>query len=245
MGEVGEIIRKVAAGIAVSVGSSPAAAQARLKGKELALGRADKAVETRTAELSGMRELFARAQQTLGEAIEDGVDTTTASRTMAQLESRVKEAETFLAVTLQRQAEAKAAFKNAELLASVEAELFDIGRLKFDVMPRFDAWLKEGERLVREEVSPALNAARISASVDTSWLTDVQLGVKMSVLKAVAVLVPEGRGYIRILGTRTLSDLVIDPGFVKARRNDPRTKPKGPYQGVITSKNWTPGAMQP
>lgn len=164
---------------------------------------------------------------------------------MVEAEGRVKQLETVLAVALHRQSEAETALHNAEQLASTEAELFDVGRLKYGVMPKFDNLLKEMERLVREEVSPALNAARISATVDTSWVTDVQLAVKMSVLKAVAVLVPEGRGYTRILGTKTLADLVIDPAFVRARRSDPRTKPKGPYQGVITSKNWTAGNMNP
>lgn len=202
---------------AMGLDLTPAAAKAALTGKQLARGRTKSRVDQLRADLDAAENAFAEEERIQGEREVEGLDVNL--NKLNPLKERCEQVRRGLNVAIQKDEAAQRDLHNAEQLASVSSEVFDIGVLKYTVMPKLDNLLTEMERLLREEVGPALDAARVSATVDTAWITAVQLALKAHVRRASAVLSPGVRGFDAYLGTKTLADRVIDPAFVKARRN--------------------------
>ena len=197
-----------------------AKAEATVKGKQLALGRAKKTIEARTAELTQARERLSAAQQALGEAIDTGTDPSTASQMMMEAEQLVKQQESALAVAQQRCEAAQRELKNAEGMARAEQEEAALARLKYQVAPKLDGIMAELEKVIEKELKPAMDDARVAsgAGAGLNFMVNMTQGLEMFVARAISSIAPKGRAYIPLLGDRVFADLVPDPTTVRARR---------------------------
>ena len=195
-------------------------AEAMVKGRQLALGRAKKTIEARTAELTKAKERFSVAQQALGEAIDAGTDPSTTTRAMMEAEQLVKQQESALAVAQQRCEAAQRELKNAEGMARAEQEEAALARLKYQVAPKLDGIMAELEKVIEKELKPAMDDARVAsgAGAGLNFMVNMTQGLEMFVARAISSIAPKGRAYIPLLGDRVFADLVPDPTTVRARR---------------------------
>jgi len=97
-------------------------AEACMYGQREALERAYKAYETKTAELTQARSHLVALGREEGQKEADGEDALDTTQAVQAAAITVKRLESAVAVLLQRTQEAEVALKNAQLLATVEAE---------------------------------------------------------------------------------------------------------------------------
>jgi hypothetical protein len=189
------------------------AAEATVKGRQLALGRAKKTVELRTTVLADTRNRLAMAKQTLGEVIDDdGLDSSVANKAMVETANQVIQMESALAVARQRAGQAEMDLRTAESLLVVETQRQAIVALKLQIAPKAEQLLRELEQFVEEELVPALNSARVAYGQGTqsSFVTDLSLTWEHYVLKACRTLVKRGFVSMRLLGGQTFTSRIPD-----------------------------------
>lgn len=189
-------------------------------GKKMTLARAEKVLQRSEEELTEARQSFATAQQTQGEVLADGGDSTAATKAVIKAEQAMKQKESVVAVCRQRVESAKAALvesEREEKLESEERALLDLKR----VCERMDATLAALENQINQELVPCIEVAKtasMSNDASVSYLVDLTQGLELHVLKACRSIISRGKAYMPLLGDRHYSDIVPNISTVRARK---------------------------
>lgn len=174
----------------------PSLARDRMKGAQLALGRARRVVELRRAALADARKKFAQAQQALDEVVNVGLDSTEANVEMIEAANHVQEIERAVSMAEQREDAARKALRTAEMVVSDERERHIMKRLNLDIAPKAEKILKDLEKFVESEFVPALHEARAACGpgILSQVATELSLYWGPCVMRACRLLAQWERG---------------------------------------------------
>ena len=206
------------------------AAEDLLKGRQLLRGRTRAKVDALKAQVEDARKSRADAKQTLGERMGDGEDVTSITRTVREAHDRLDALEAALAVAIQKDESALADLREAERQEKIEKEVAAVAHLK-RVLLKVDQLFLDLEPLTVDEVSPALNAARLLLTAsgmrdgELNFLSKVPLEFKRHLLCAVHTLIGEGFVPVNMNAYERLSQLIPDEDFIRSRaRPGPSTE---------------------
>ena len=210
---------------------TPAAAEASVKGKQLLHGRTKARVESLTAELNAARQALTQAEQAVGEQLVEGLDATASTDAMKQAADQVRILESALVVATQKDEAAHTALKEAQSQIAIQAEVNAVAQVK-TVSLKVDQMLVDLERLIVDQLSPAMNMAR--GILATSGIRDGELNFlpklpsvfKQLLLLSTHTLTGEGFVPVNMRAYEKLSDVVPDESFIRSRER--------PGQGAAT-----------
>jgi hypothetical protein len=206
-----------------STGSSTrTAADKVVKRWQLEQGRTNTKVQELKDQIEAAKTRRAEAEQAVGEQLVEGLDATAATLVMNQASEHVRILESALAVAAQKDEAAQAKLKESERQAAIEAQVGAVAQLK-RAMLEADQLLLDLERLVVDEIGPSLNAARLiltSSGIregELSFLSEVPLVFKQSLLLAVHTLLKEGFVPVNMRKYQRVSQCIPEEDFIRSR----------------------------
>jgi hypothetical protein len=197
---------------------SQAESTGTLVGARLTLGRANKALETKTDELKASQVRLSELDLAIGQTLADDGDASADIQERQSLQSRIQQLESATAVLRQRKQDAENAVTKTERAAKEDAKVAALARLKA-VGVKVDQLLVALEHLVNEEIMPGIDEVR-SAVGNQNFIIVLQLEFERLLLYAVRRLVPKGNVAGRCLLYDKWSDAIPDPESARTRPRD-------------------------